>query len=105
MAVSSTQEKRGQQFLIFFKGAHISMKTFKNHLLTFLRPQESGYVESISGSNATIGRMASMGITQGVAVLMIRNNKRSPLIIDVRDTFVALGRSAAARIQIRKIIE
>lgn len=27
MAVSSTQEKRGQKFLVFFKGAHISMKT------------------------------------------------------------------------------
>ena len=79
------------------------MKTFKNHPLTFLRPQESCYVESISGNNAAIGRMASMGITSGVAVLMIRNHKRSPLIIHVRDTFVALGRSAAARIQIREI--
>jgi Fe2+ transport system protein FeoA len=77
------------------------METVKNYLLTSLFPRENGYVETMTGSNASIGRMASMGITPGAAVLMIRNHKRGPIIIEVRDTLVALGRSEADKIKVR----
>lgn len=75
----------------------------KNQLLTSLHPQERGYVESISGSNVSIGRMASMGINQGAYIMMIRNHKRSPVIVEVRDTLIALGRLEAARICVKRM--
>jgi|LGVE01.1.fsa_nt_gb Fe2+ transport system protein FeoA len=74
----------------------------KNQLLTSLPPQERGYVESISGSSASIGRMASMGINQGADIMMIRNHKRSPVIIEVWDTLIALGRLEAAKVRVKK---
>jgi Fe2+ transport system protein FeoA len=78
-----------------------SMKAIATNQLFSLVPQESGYVKDLTGSNAAIGRMASMGITSGAAILMIRNPKRGPVIIEVRDTLIALGRSEAAKIQIK----
>lgn len=74
----------------------------KNQLLTSLPPHETGYVESINGSNASIGRMASMGISQGVDIMMIRNHKRSPVIVEVRNTLIALGRLEAAKVRVKK---
>ena len=77
------------------------METARNYLLTSLSPRENGYVETMTGSNASISRMASMGITPGAVVLMIRNHNRGPIIIEVRDTLVALGCSEANKIELR----
>lgn len=77
------------------------MEITNNQLLTSLSSQKSGHVESIRGSNVRFGRMASMGITPGAKILMIRNAKRAPIIIEVRDTLVALGRSEASKILIK----
>lgn len=74
----------------------------KNQLLTSLPSRERGYVESISGSSASIGRMASMGINQGADIMMIRNHKHSPVIVEVRDTLIALGRLEAAKICVKR---
>ncbi|MBE9569336.1 MAG: ferrous iron transport protein A [Proteobacteria bacterium] len=75
----------------------------KDQILTSLPPLERGYVESINGSNASISRMASMGISQGVGIIMIRNHKRAPVIIEVRDTLIALGRLEAAKIFVKRV--
>lgn len=77
------------------------MKAIATNQLFSLVSQEGAYVEELTGSNAAIGRMASMGITPGAAILMIRNPKRGPVIIEVRDTLIALGRSEAAKILVK----
>lgn len=77
------------------------MKAIATNQLFSLVPQAGAYVKELTGSNAAIGRMASMGITSGAAILMIRNPKRGPVIIEVRDTLIALGRSEAAKILVK----
>ena len=77
------------------------MKSRETILLSSLVSEESGYIKDVTGSNAGIGRMASMGITPGASILMIRNPRHSPVIIKVRDTLVALGRLEADKILVK----
>ena len=48
------------------------------------------------------GRLASLGFLPGVAVQMLRNAKRGPLLVLARHTRVALGREIAAGIVVAR---
>ncbi len=47
-------------------------------------------------------RLASLGFTPGVDVKMLQNSGRGPLIVIVRGTRVALGRSEACHIIVKR---
>lgn len=47
-------------------------------------------------------RLASLGFTPGTEVSMTQNYGRGPLIVTVRGTRVALGRSEAAQIFVKE---
>lgn len=49
-----------------------------------------------------ITRLASLGFTPGAVVNMTQNYGRGPLIVVVRGTRVALGRSEAAKIVVER---
>lgn len=48
------------------------------------------------------GRLSSLGFTPGVPILMVQNYGWGPLIVEVRDTRVALGRHEANRIWVER---
>ena len=50
-------------------------------------------------------RLASLGFTPGAEVSMSQNYGRGPLIVTVRGTRVALGRTEAAQIFVRQGLE
>ena len=56
-------------------------------------------VQSITGGANRIGRLASMGLTIGVDLLIVQNYPKTPLIIKVRETLIALGRLEASGIK------
>ena len=68
--------------------------------LSCLRPGQRARVGEVTGSNASVGHMAAMGISRGAEILMIRNHKRLPLIVEVRETFLAMGRGEAEKIRV-----
>ena len=61
---------------------------------------EEAKVETIEGGANLISRMASMGLTPGAEVTIMQNFPRMPLIINVRYTFIALGREEAGRVYV-----
>jgi len=62
---------------------------------------EEAKVETIEGGANLISRMASMGLTPGAEVTIMQNFPHMPLIINVRYTFIALGREEAGRVYVR----
>ena len=49
---------------------------------------------------ALTSRLATLGFTPGTELVMIQNYGWGPLIVQVRDTRIALGRGEARKIQI-----
>jgi ferrous iron transport protein A len=43
-----------------------------------------------------------MGVTPGAEVTVIQNYRRGPMLIEVRDTRVALGRGEALKIEVER---
>ena len=66
--------------------------------LTALAPGQWGTVRELTGGRGFVGRLASLGLTPGVAVQMVQNFGHGPLIVLVRDTRFALGRGQAMKI-------
>ena len=55
----------------------------------------AGWVRQLGGGREFAGRMAALGFTLGVNVTVIRRVDGGPLIVEVRDTRVALGHDEA----------
>jgi ferrous iron transport protein A len=65
-----------------------------------LRPGALGVVRSLRGGREFASRVVAMGLTIGAEITIIRNSGSGPIIIDVRDTRLALGRGEAIKIQV-----
>jgi len=55
-------------------------------------------VRKLQGGSELAHRLAAMGLTEGVALAVLQNTGRGPLLINVRDTRIALGRGEAVKI-------
>lgn len=51
---------------------------------------------------STVNRLLSLGFTPGVEISIIQNYGRGPLVVAVRGTRVALGRSEASDILVKR---
>jgi ferrous iron transport protein A len=60
---------------------------------------------SVSAEKAVASRLTSLGFTPGVDIEMKQNFGRGPLVVNIRGTRVALGRSEAKHISVNKGIE
>ena len=66
---------------------------------------EDGTVLDFQAGCAFQNRLVSLGFTPGAQVNMTQNYGHGPLIVTVRGTRVALGRSEAAKIVVERGIE
>lgn len=64
---------------------------------------EAGCVRAMDGGQALRGRLVSLGFTPGARLKMVQNSRRGPLIVEVRDTRVALGRGEAVQIVVERV--
>ena len=62
---------------------------------------QRGTVVELEGGIGFVGRMAALGFTPGATVQVVRNPGRGPMIVDLLDTQIALGRGQAARVLVR----
>ena len=60
-------------------------------------------VREIHGGKDFVSRMTALGFTEGVAVQVIHNHGRGPLIALVRGTRVALGRGEALKVLVEEV--
>ncbi len=70
--------------------------------LSALSAGERGTVVALTGGRSALGKMASLGFTPGVEIAMVQNMGRGPLIVLLRGIRVALGRTEAHQIQVRR---
>ena len=70
--------------------------------LISLREGEEGVIQVVAGGIGLIGRLASLGITSGMRVKVVRN-MGGPLIITTNGTRIAIGRGQAQKILIRRM--
>jgi ferrous iron transport protein A len=55
------------------------------------------------GGHHFLSRLASLGFTPGACLKVIQNFGRGPLIVQLRDTRVALGRGEAEHILVERL--
>lgn len=70
--------------------------------LILLREGEEGIIHVISGGVGLIGRLASLGITAGVKVKIVRNIG-GPLLVTTNGARIAIGRGQAQKIAVRRL--
>lgn len=78
-------------------------ETAQQNSLAVISVGEAATVLAIHGDRQVTSRLASLGLTPGVQVDMLRNFGHGPLIISVRGTRVALGRGEASKIEVQRV--
>ncbi|MDC7127256.1 MAG: FeoA family protein [Spirochaetales bacterium] len=66
---------------------------------------ESGIIEKISGGGKFLSRATAMGFTPEADISVIRNGRRGPLIVKLRDTEIAIGRGEASKIEVKEAVK
>ncbi len=56
-----------------------------------------GIVRQLRGGKQFASRVTALGFTLGTPVVVVENYGRGPIIVEARDTRVALGRGEAAK--------
>jgi ferrous iron transport protein A len=69
-------------------------------ILSSLEEGHTAIVSGLSGGRRFVSRVSAMGFTPDTPVTMMQNRGRGPVLVYLRDTQVALGRGAAAKIWI-----
>lgn len=62
----------------------------------------SAVVRNLRGGAELKSRLAAMGLTEGVKLLVLQNTGRGPMLASVRDTRIALGRGEAIKVLVEK---
>jgi len=57
-------------------------------------------VQSIAGDEHFKSRITSIGVTEGAGIQMVRNDKKMPVLIFVRQSLIALNRDDAKKIEV-----
>jgi Fe2+ transport system protein FeoA len=71
----------------------------KNGLsLSTIKSGESVEIREMTGGHHFLSRLASLGFTPGAHLRVVQNYGRGPIIVNVRETRVALGRGEAEKI-------
>lgn len=63
---------------------------------------EQWIVRSIDAGMRLFNRLASMGICEGTKIMVVKNNKNGPVIIDVNGGRFAIGRGMAEKIVLER---
>ena len=68
-----------------------------------LQPGSHGIVCKLEGGRGFANRLAAMGLAVGARLEILENRKHGPLLVLVRDTRIALGRSEALKILVEEV--
>lgn len=66
--------------------------------LSEAQEEQSYRIESLQGDEHFEARISAMGLRAGVSLTILRNRRKSPLLIYARDTMIAIGRNESEKI-------
>jgi ferrous iron transport protein A len=59
-------------------------------------------VRRLRGGSELASRFAAMGLTEGARLVVLQNTGHGPMLVNVRDTRIALGRGEAIKVLVEK---
>ena len=68
--------------------------------LTDTKADQHGVIRRISGDAHFMNRVTAIGITEGAEFQTVRNDKRMPVLVYLRETLIAVNRADAERIEV-----
>ncbi len=71
--------------------------------LSELKADMQGTILFVGGDDHLMNRITSIGITEGIPFQMVRNDKRMPVLLYLRETLISLNRADAERIEVEPI--
>lgn len=69
--------------------------------LATLPPGEEAIVVEVQGGHGLRNRLTAMGLIPGTPVRLLQNRSSGPVLVQVRDARIALGRGVAHKIIVR----
>lgn len=60
-------------------------------------------VNSLQGGNTFINRATSLGFVPGIQLKILKNSLSGPLIVEIRDSQVAIGKGEAMKIMVEDL--
>ena len=71
--------------------------------LTQTRPDQHGVIQRIGGDEHFLNRITAIGVTEGTSYQTVRNDKKMPVLVYLRETLIAINRADAERIEVKTI--
>lgn len=68
--------------------------------LTETRPDQNGVIRKIGGDAHFMNRITSIGVTEGTPFQTVRNDRKMPVLLYLRETLIAVNRMDAERIEV-----
>ena len=68
--------------------------------LTETAADMQGNIRLLGGDDHFMNRITSIGLTEGTPFRTVRNDKKMPVLIYLRETLIALNRADAERIEV-----
>ncbi|HAL03341.1 MAG TPA: ferrous iron transport protein A [Lachnospiraceae bacterium] len=71
--------------------------------LSELKENKKAVVTNIEGDSRFVSRITSIGLTPGCSVLVVKNDKKRPMLVYSRDTMIALNKSECKGILVEEV--
>ena len=68
--------------------------------LTETKADTQGQITAVCGDDHFMKRITSIGITEGTHFQTVKNDRKMPVLIYLRETLIALNRADAERIEV-----
>ncbi|MBQ9155879.1 MAG: ferrous iron transport protein A [Eubacterium sp.] len=68
--------------------------------LSDMSPDTHGIVKGLSGDDHFLKRITSIGLTDQVDFQVVKNDRKMPVLVYVRETLLALNRKDCERIEV-----
>ena len=71
--------------------------------LTDTKADQRGMIRRIGGDAHFMNRVTAIGITEGTEFQTVRNDKKMPVLVYLRETLIAVSRADAERIEVETV--
>ncbi|MBR1757611.1 MAG: ferrous iron transport protein A [Lachnospiraceae bacterium] len=71
--------------------------------LTDTKADQHGVIRKIDGDAHFMNRVTAIGITEGTEFQTVRNDKKMPVLVYLRETLIAVNRADAERIEVEAV--
>ena len=78
------------------------VKIAKTNSLSRLKTGKTAIIHNLKGGHGFKSRLSVLGFTPGTKVRMIQNFGRGPVIVEIKETNIALGRGEAMKVVIEE---